>query len=185
VLALAYVVILVAAVILILLAALVGHAMPQPQGGLVSGLLIAAVGVGAIAAFLSICVRLSLAGPLTFKARQFRLFESWTMTKGHGWKLFGLALLSAVIVFALSLVVMALRGAVFFSLVGTNGFDPARLADLFVSGSWWRPFSPWFVAAVAVQAVVGTALLAILVAPWATAFRELGGGLEPEHPAVF
>lgn len=184
-LAIAYVLIWVVAAILIVLAALAGHAMSQPLGGLVAGLLIVAICIGAIAAFLWICVRFSLAGPLTFKERQFRLFKSWTLTKGHAWKLFGLGLLIILIVFALGLVVMAVQGAVFLGVVGANGFDPARLADMFASGGWWRPFSPWFVAAVVIRAVLGTAFVAIMVAPWATAFRELGGGHRQEHPAVF
>lgn len=184
-LVIAYVLIWVVAAILMVLAAVAGHAMSQPAGGLIAGLLIFLIGVGAVAAFLWICVRFSLAGPLTFKERQFRLFESWTLTKGHAWKLFGLGLLIILIVFALALVVMALRGAVFLGVVGANGFDPTRLADMFASGGWWRPFSPWFVAVAVVQAVVGAAFLTIMVAPWATAFRELGGGLRQEHPEVF
>jgi hypothetical protein len=178
------IVVAVIAAILTAFVAVAGHLMPQPLGGLVAGLLIVAICFGAIAAFLWICARFSLAGPLTFKERQFRLFESWTMTKGHGWKLVGLFLLMILIVFALLVVVMAVQGAVFLGVVGANGFDLTRLADMVASGGWWRPFSPWFVAAVVVRAILGTAFLAIMVAPWAVAFRELGGGSRREHPAV-
>jgi hypothetical protein len=184
-LAIAYVVIIIAAVVLSVLVGFAGHAVSQPAGGLVAGLLIFLICIGALAAFFWICVRFSLAGPLTFKERQFRLFESWTMTRGHAWKLFGLALLITLIVIALSLVVAALSGAVFFGVVGANGFDPTRLAEIYASGGWWRSFSPWLVAAAVVRSLIGAAFLAIMVAPWATAFRELGGGLKREHPPVF
>jgi hypothetical protein len=89
-------------------------------------------------------------------------------------------------VIALGLVVGAVEGVVFFGFViGANGFDPTRLAEMFASASWWRPFSPWFVLAVAVRAILGAAFLTIMTAPWATAFRELGGGSRQEHPEVF
>lgn len=184
-LTIAYVVIFAVAGILVALAAFASHFMSQPLGGVVAGLLIVAICFAAIAAFLWICVRFSLAGPLTFKERQFRLFESWSMTRGHAWKLFGLALLITLIVIALALVVTAVRGVVLLSVVGANGFDPTRLADMLASGGWQRPFSSWFVAAALIRALLGAAFLAIMVAPWATAFRELGGGLRQEHPAVF
>jgi hypothetical protein len=48
---------------------------------------------GLIAAGLLIwlALRLSMAAPMTFADNQFRLFESWTLTKGQGWRLLGVA----------------------------------------------------------------------------------------------
>src|SRR5579871_4661093 len=45
-----------------------------------------------------IWLRLSLGMPMTFASRQFRLFESWALTRGHAWALFRFALLAVVVI---------------------------------------------------------------------------------------
>ena len=177
-------VISIVASLLIGLAAAATLAMSQPAHGLLVGLLAIVIVLGAIAAFLGICVRLSLAGPLTFKERQFRLFESWSVTKGHGWKLFGLAFLLILVFIGLGIVLGVLELAVGAAARGAVGFNPMKVREMLVSGSWWPP-SPWVAVAMVVKAIVATVFMTIFVAPWATAFRELGGGRRQEHPAVF
>jgi hypothetical protein len=183
VLVLAGFVITIAAGVLSVVAAIATQAMSEPAHTLIGILLGAAIFIGAVAAFLLICVRLSMAGPLTFAERQFRLFESWTLTKGHGWKLFGLALLLVLVCLGLEIAVAVIGAAVGFSLRGAVGFNPMKVREMLFSGLW--PPSPWLVATLVVKAIVATAFLTIFVAPWATAFRELGGNSKREHPAVF
>jgi hypothetical protein len=188
ILVIAGIVIAVAAGVLIAIVALIGSQLVRPWGPLLDVVLITALSVGAIGAFLWVCVRLSLAGPLTYTEKQFRLFESWNLTKGHAWKLFGLAVLLTLIVIALGCVVGGVEAAVVFSTLGSvfaHGFDVSKLAEMFAKPDWWRPFAPWFVAAVLVRSILGAAFMAILVAPWAVAFKEISKGAKPEHPPVF
>lgn len=164
--------------------ALATQAMSRPANALLFGLLAVLIALGAIAVFLWICIRLSLAGPLTFKERQFRLFESWTLTKGHSWKLFGLALLLVLVFVGLEIVLAILGLAGGAATHGAIGLNPLRAHEILDGGRWWPP-SPWVSVGLVIQAIVAAGLMTIFIAPWATAFREFGGGLEPEHPAVF
>lgn len=184
VLFIAALVISIVASLLVGLVAAATLAMSQPAHGLLLGLLAIVIVIGAIVAFLAICVRLSLAGPLTFKERQFRLFESWAVTKGHGWKLFGLAFLMILVLIGLGIVLGVLELAVGGAVRGAVGFNPLRMREMLVSGDGWRP-SPWLAVVLIIKAIVSACFMTIFVAPWATAFRELGGGAKPEHPAVF
>lgn len=188
ILVIAGMVIAVAAGILIAIVALIGSQLVQPWSGLFDGVLITVLSIGAIGAFLWVCVRLSLAGPLTYTEKQFRLFESWSLTKGHALKLFGVAVLLVLILLVLGCVVGGIEATFVFSAIGFNmahGFDAARLAQLFAKPDWWRPFAPWFVVAVVARSILGAAFTAILVAPWAVAFKEISKGAKPEHPPVF
>lgn len=171
--------------VLIAIAVLVGRSMHDAAGGWVAGLLIFILVVAAICAFLWICVRLSLAGPLTFSERQFRLFESWSQTKGHAWKLFGLAVVLLLIMMAIGMVVGCIEWAFILSSVGMNGFDFTKIAELFAKPDWWRPYLPWIAVGVVLRSIVGAAFVAILAAPWAVAYRELTKGAKPQHPPVF
>jgi hypothetical protein len=187
-LVIAAMVIAVATAVLIAIIALIGRAMVQPWGALFDALLITAAGIGAVGAFLWICVRLSLAGPLTYTEKQFRLFESWTLTEGHAWKLFGVAVLLVLIVFALKCLVGGVQATIVFSTIGFNfahGFDVTRLAEVFSKPDWWRPFAPWFAVGVVIHAILSAVFTVIMAAPWAVAYRELVKGAKPEHPPVF
>jgi hypothetical protein len=136
-----------------------------------------AVGVVAVAVLLWVVLRFSLAGPMTFADREFRLFESWPVTKGQTLKLFGLVLLLILLMFAVEMVV----GGVFFAVVlaGVGGslasFDHAHMQAFFMRPPqvWLQTLWPW----IAVLAVVGSFLLAavsaIFLAPWADVYRQL------------
>ena len=69
-------------------------ALSHGAGG-IPGIIVGALVVVAVMIWVSL--RLSLAGPITFTERQFRLFESWTLTRGRGWRLFGVAVIVAVV----------------------------------------------------------------------------------------
>jgi hypothetical protein len=134
-------------------------------------------------------LRLSMAGPMTFRDRTFRLFESWTLTRGHGGSLFLLALGIVAIILAIELVVFGLAGVVVVAVIGgMAGFaDEATLAAFFE-----QPSSVWLPAVMTVALVVSAIaclvsgfLLAIVIAPWADAYRQLAPRLDdPAAPLV-
>lgn len=119
-------------------------------------------------------LRFSLAGPMTFADRQFRLFESWTLTKGQGWRLFVVGLLIAVVAFALYLVLSIVGFAGGFAIWG--GFPhPASAAAFFAQPPnqimrFLAPFLEWALVLIFVGGVV---MLPVSLAPWAHILRRL------------
>jgi hypothetical protein len=134
----------------------------------------------AIVVFIWVMLRFSLAFPMTFAEREFRLFESWSLTKGRAWKLLGLALLLAVVMFA---VVLVLDGAIFGIVFGTGmaAFNDQgeRMIAFFHQPPevWMRALAPWAAVFLLVGSWLTAALTAILLAPWAVAYKGLAAGL--------
>jgi hypothetical protein len=146
----------------------------------VLGLALAAVLVG-------VCVRFSMAWPMTFADGQFRLFESWGLTRGHGWKLFGLALLLAIISIVVVLVFEAVAAVFFILAVGGTHWDPFAALQLMQTPQ--SLLTPGFEVGLAVGGLVAAyltgALYAITVAPWAAAYRGLRPPPAADASAVF
>jgi hypothetical protein len=171
---------------------LVSAWLSQPWAGVVRAPFFIAAAFGAVAAVVWVWVRLSLAGPMTFAERQFRLFESWTLTRGHVKELLGLCGLLLVIRQGLPIVIalpvygcVLLFGAtsigfVDFGRVGSAPFGGQVDADALLGA-----VTPVVVIAVLIVMLAIGALQAVFLAPWAVAYRELSRDVEPEHPAVF
>jgi hypothetical protein len=132
-----------------------------------------AVGVIGFATYLWIVLRLSMAGPMTFAEREFRLFESWKLTKGNAWRLFALAVLLVLIVIGIALVlVIVMSLTIGFARLGATPADHAEQMHEFFKrppGAWHGWVALWAV----VFAFVEAAIHAILVAPWARAYQGL------------
>lgn len=124
-----------------------------------------------------VALRLSMAAPMTFVDNQFRLFESWALTKGQGWRLLGVALLVVVFVIGLEILVAAvLLGTVFAAggslaaLHGDGGFEAfmARPPLDILRDVW-----PWAAVIGVVAALFSAVVQAIFYAPWAAVHRAL------------
>lgn len=77
-------------------------------------------------------VRLCLGTVISFRERQFRLFESWSMTKGHGLQMF-LVMLLVVLMLAVLYIVAAVilfSGVAGTAMANADLRDPAVLAAL-------------------------------------------------------
>lgn len=164
----------------------------QPWQGIVRAPFFIVAVLGAVCAGVWISLRLSLAGPMTFAERHFRLFESWTLTRGHVWELLGLGALLLVIRQGLPiLLAMAIYGGVALLTATTIGFvDFGHLGSAPLSGqvdvaALLAAATPVILIVVLVLMLALGALQAVFLAPWAVAYRALSLDAKPEHPPVF
>jgi hypothetical protein len=130
-----------------------------------------------------IAVRLSLALPMTFYEKRIRIFESWRLTKGRFWPLFGMYVLSFVLVIVISL----LGTVILFPLAallggGLSGASEALRADYSSLGTW---FGPVTLLSLVLSAILTAITNAVQVAPAAEAYRELGGVRGADAADVF
>ncbi len=125
-------------------------------------------------------IRLSLAMPMAFAERNFRIPEAWRQTRGHAGRIFlvmlgafGLLILVEVLLFALGAGVFSL----FMPLSEMGRILSQNPAELF---SKIHP-AAWALVAV-VWALFGTWSVAMFSAPLAEIYRALRG---PDHADVF
>ncbi|HEY1447290.1 MAG TPA: hypothetical protein VGF33_02020 [Caulobacteraceae bacterium] len=129
-------------------------------------------------------LRFSLAGPMTYSERRFRLFESWTITRGLTWRLVAVGLILVVIGAVVYLGVVAL-GAAGSLAMWTSAPRPADLQVLLSESpnQWIGPLAP-FIALIGLMVLVAGALLTpISVAPWPYIYRTLKADQGAPAPA--
>lgn len=143
--------------------------------GLVTfGLILVAVILGGWCA-----IRLSLAYPMAFADGRFRLFESWALTRGHGWKIFGvqLAMLGIVIgvELAVALVVILIAIAIGIGVSGhADAIAQAMTARMAQGAEVWAPqFAAAYLAVMAVASVIVAGFYIFVTAPIADIYRQL------------
>jgi hypothetical protein len=127
---------------------------------------------GAVAAVIWVGLRLSLALPLSFSQRAFRLFESWDMTRGQGWRLFGVGMAVIGIIIALEIMIFGIAGALgagnaIANLKGFKDFMQHPPTD------WFARAAPWIVIGGAFYTVLMGVVHTLMTAPFATMMRQL------------
>lgn len=158
-----------------------------PQLPMIFGIVWFLAIMGAIAIQLWLGMRLIMGLPMSFDHNQFRLFESWSFTRGHTWKLVGLLLLLVGIGIVIEIVVV---GICFAIVAGVAG------AVVPMNPDQWRSFfqhppANWSTLALTVGggvslliALVAGFANAIFLAPWADAYRQLrdsGASSTPQY----
>src|SRR5579871_191220 len=124
-----------------------------------------------------IWLRLSLGMPMTFASRQFRLFESWALTRGHAWALFRFALLAVVVIGLIDVWLVAIGVAGGIGLAGgafaaAQANPQAFFADpRSAIGAFGAAIALWAVLLVIISGVA----TAILRAPFAYIYQRLAG----------
>lgn len=130
-------------------------------------------------------IRFSMAFPMTFAESRFRLFESWALTRGNGWRLFLMLLLLTAIAVAVEMVigVMVVVGVISVIGVGAMSGDwsEERITAFFNQDPsiWMSGVLPWVAGIVVVACIVGTVFTVIFTAPLAEAYRQLSAKVPP------
>ena len=130
--------------------------------------------LAAIAFMIWLGVRWSLAVPITVDQKKFAFFDSFAVTKGRFWPLFGMAVIAFVMVIIVSLlagiVTMPISMMGGMSMFGNMGEDPTEMFRNF------NPTNPWIIASSVVNAFVYALTVAVLYAPFSAAYRDIKGG---------
>jgi hypothetical protein len=137
--------------------------------GQAGGLATWAGALACCALFAWLAIRFSLAGPASFATGRFGLADSWRLTRGRFWALFGmivlalcLLLLIAVVLFIVTALIQAAIGG-FHTLAPVSLSDPEALAE--------RPGAYAF--ALIVELMVMPLYLVIFHAPFVAAYKAL------------
>lgn len=133
-------------------------------------------------------VRFGMAFPMTFAQSQFRLFESWTLTRGNSWNIVLVGLLLFAMLIGLELVAGILIVLVVAAVAGAgaaSGWTEDSLEAFFAQDPSviLGAVAPWAIIGGLVACILGAALTAILTAPWAEAYRQLSAGSQPSPAA--
>lgn len=145
-------------------------------------LFVVLAGLAGVAAIIWLAVRLSLAVPITVAENRFAFFDSFAVTRGRFWSLFGMAIIAIVMV----LVIMVLSWVVTLPLgmmaggeawsFGSGGDAEAVAAALDLT-------NPWIIASALAEAIINALLVGVMYAPFAAAYRDLKG-LGAETPTA-
>lgn len=160
----AYVVVAIVVGVLIAIGAAAGN-----QG--LAVLLAVLGGLAGCAALIWIAVRLSLAVPITMAEKRIAIFDSYGVTRGRFWPLFGMA----VIAFVMTILV-ALLGMIVglpFQIMGGAAFDQAAASG--EMGAVMAAVGPMVILGFVVNLVVSALQLAVLYAPFSAAYLGIKG----------
>ena len=158
-----------AALLTAIVAAITGGPSSWAAGLMVFLLLIAVLGVT-----IWVWLRLSMAPLASFADRRLRLFESFEMTKGLGWQLFGVSASLVGILLAGQFLVFTLLGAGGGSAL-TNNLEAIKAFFDQPPNDWMARAAPWVALLISLYTVVTGVAMTIMTAPFATIYRELAG----------
>jgi hypothetical protein len=123
-------------------------------------------GIGMLVLSLWIGVRLCLATPHTFVTGHISLRETWGLTKGHFWKLFGMIVL-AVVFYVMIWLLISMIG---FAVVELAGGQPNLAAKGLAPGAMLAAFIIIFM-----QLILSVLQLVMVYAPFGWAYLQIHG----------
>ncbi|HEY2662676.1 MAG TPA: hypothetical protein VGI79_23360 [Caulobacteraceae bacterium] len=144
--------------------------------------LIGVIAVSALAGgAIWVALRFCLAVPMSFAAREFRLFESWAATRGRVLPLLGTGLIAMALIWLLEIVVLSVVGAAILIAIGGHWLpNMAALGARSDPAAWLGSLAPWIAVGTALLCLFAGAASAILIAPFATVYRAIAPGLASE-----
>lgn len=151
------------------IAAFVGFAFRETLGvGPLAVMGIVAV-LAVVSAVVWLMLRLCMAYPMSFSDRNFRLFESWLLTRGHAGSLFLMFLLAMLAALAIQLVGFLIGVGALVASIGPN-WRALLAGDPFVL---LRAGAPLMALFVVVYSLASALTAAVTIAPLAEAYRRL------------
>lgn len=173
---LAYIACFVLALLGVVIVAIVGVGVGEQGVPITVGAAIV-VALVMLALFLWVALKLSMAAPMTYATRQFRLFESWGFTRGHLGKLVTMALLLIVLLIGLEVLFGALVLGGVFALGGAMSwlFEPGAIQALVRQPPMEivRRLGPAITVVGVLAVVFSTLVTTVFCAPWAVAYRAI------------
>jgi hypothetical protein len=121
-------------------------------------------------------LRFCLVAPMIYADRKFRLFESWTLTRGHVGRLFQIGLVMVGVTVLVYIVLAAIGIGVAFPMF--TQLASSTTPQAFFSRSpaeVWQAVSPFLVIYVVLIWIGSTVLFPLFFAPWPDAYRQLQG----------
>lgn len=131
-----------------------------------------------------VLVRLSLAPVATFAERRLSIFESWTLTRGVFWPLFGAYALAITCIVAVGLLMMTVFVGVAGAVVLLTGGQLADVKAIFAAdnANLKSYLSVGVIAYAVVNSVLSALYNAVIAAPGAVAYQQLHGWPPPSRP---
>lgn len=122
----------------------------------------------------AIC-RVSMVGPMMVEDGKFHVFDAWALTKGHVWSLFMIALLVVVILIAIEVVLGVIALAIGAGWLAQAAGGAANLKTFFQRqpAEVMATLAPGLLVVAVFSVPVSGCLNAIMLAPWARAYRDL------------
>ncbi len=173
----AYIAFIVVVVIAAVLGGLIVGLLAVSHAGAAAVLVAITFGAALVFAVVYVALRFSLVGPMMVEDGRFHLAESWALTRGKTGGLFLIALSLAGILIAGEIVLGAVLMAVGTGLLGAAAGGLENLPTFFERppGAIVSAFAPLLALMVLVGIPLSGAILAIVAAPWARAYRDLAG----------
>lgn len=137
------------------------------------------LGLALVIGLLWVLLRLSLAAPMSFAEKNFRLFESWRVTKGNSLRLLLVALIVGIMLAVLETIIAAIVFAILIPIAhagaGSGALSEASIEAFFSQpvATWLPQVLPWAAGLGLIGSLVGVVFVAIATAPWAEAYRQL------------
>ncbi len=167
-------------VFLFLLLSVMGAALP----GLIRFIYLALLVGACVCAVVWPLVRLSMSMPLTLTSHHFHIFDSWKLTRGLFWPLFGAYAIMLILVVVLAIASAVGLGIITAAVTLATGGSIEGVAGLLNAdaSTLTTRFSVASVLSVLIQAPIGAAMLAVLVGPFAAAYRSMSPPQAPPAP---
>lgn len=172
--------------LLVFIGSYIGFVVLAMVLGMVAALLAAAAGVGvagvamllamlvAFGIFIWFEVRLCLAFPLTLLRRKIIIGESWRLTRGRFWTLFGAFLVLFLVLLVLWMIVAAVTQGAYWSELMRSGMNPQAVqAASARQAAAQLAFSPIMIAGLVFSGLVGGVTVAVFGGAVASAVRLL------------